>query len=200
VTIQLPPFLGHIPEPIETPIVHDGTPLVAFADGGVILKNPSTIGLTWAYVLTTSYHGEKRYERNGYLSVEGSGIGGPTVENNFAELLAVVLALESTPAITHVYSDSLSAIRRARSPFNSKMKGIPDWLIDRAQRVKLRSPDVRFILLGGHPTRKELAAGKREDGTPVNRFNVECDRLCGAAALFANSAGAIPAQGESPRA
>src|SRR4051794_26111965 len=74
-----------------------------FSDGGVILKNPSTIGGTWAWC-GVSPNGEHIREAGGYLLPNTATcpgwprVGSKTVTNNESEFYAALRALESMPA------------------------------------------------------------------------------------------------------
>lgn len=144
-----------------------------FCDGGVAVENPSRFGGSWAWCAVDG----------GAVIAENSGmvtplvLGAPAVSNNLTELLAAVEVSEALPDGWDgtLYTDS--QVTKFRLEGSKKFAGIPQALIDRcvAARLRLR---FRVVLLGGHPTRKELEAGRREDGTPVSAWNVRCDRQC----------------------
>jgi len=148
-----------------------------YADGGVCLKNPSPIGGSWAWLQVA--HDEVLREASGHVTPGQAGFPGGTVSNNFTELLAAVLALEALPDgwCGTLYTDSQVTLYRLTG--SRKFGGIPEPLRRRCQAQLARVGFVRVVLLGGHPSRKDLAAGYRRDGLPVSKFNVRADELCG---------------------
>lgn len=156
-------------------------PDMIFTDGGVILKNPSTHGGTWAFCwVDADCTGERTLERSG--RVTPAGIGLPTVTNNVTELLAAVEGLESAPDgwAGTLYTDSLVTLRRVeQTERQAKLNGVPEALCVRLAAVKSRLGAYSVVLLGGHPTRAELLEGKRRDGLPCSPHNVWCDLACG---------------------
>lgn len=61
---------------------------------------------------------------------------------------------------------------------SERFNGVPQWLRLRALEAR-RARKFKVKLLAGHPTRKELLAGKKErNGLPVSEFNVMCDEKC----------------------
>lgn len=148
-----------------------------YCDGGCIGPNPSVLGGTWAIRLL---HGEDiLYEAAGHILVEESGM--ETVSNNLTEMLALVNGLEILPEdwIGTVYSDSLITLGRAFKEY--KWNNIPLWLFQRFGRAVARLKNwavIDWVLLQGHPTKKELAAGIGSKGYPVSIHNVWCDKAC----------------------
>ncbi len=153
-----------------------------YADGGVILQNPSPDGGTFAAVWVNRAGGRVGFATG---SVTPAEVGRPWVSNNLTEVLALVLGLEPLPDgwAGEVFSDSLTAIRAVR---DCATRPNPDWLPgdvwERVRGVRRRLGPLSFVLLGGHPNKAELAAGRRKDGKPVSVHNVKCDELCGEAA------------------
>lgn len=145
-----------------------------FVDGGIVGRNPSEIGGTWAWCEVID--GERVQEQSGSVTPEEIGL--PRVTNNFTELLAAVLALEAMPDgwCGTLYTDSKITLYRLKG--SRKFAGIPDSLRERCERQRER---LRFevVLLGGHPTVLEMYRGRRSDGTPVSCWNVWADRQCG---------------------
>jgi hypothetical protein len=58
------------------------------------------------------------------------------------------------------------------------MAGIPACLQERLVAAKVRLGRYRVVLLGGHPTPEELAAGARAGAVPVSEHNCWCDAAC----------------------
>jgi ribonuclease HI len=146
-----------------------------YTDGGTIGPNPSREGGAWCWCWV---------ENNRMLS-HGAGIVWPcdislsTCSNNFMELFAVVRSLETAQRrkkiIRTIYTDSLVTLYRITD--SDAFKGIPDWLEERTRQLR-KNRSWNVVLLGGHPSKKELLAGYRKDGKPVSRWNCYCDREC----------------------
>jgi ribonuclease HI len=152
-----------------------------YSDGGVIGKNPSNIGGTWAFC----YVGELGARIHGQAgTVAPDLVGLPTITNNMTELLALLLAIEQLPAgwAGDLYTDSLITLRRFHRPRRAKFAGIPDVIRDRVIAAVERLGQLTLHLLNGHPTKDELAAGISKRGCPVSVHNVWCDKACGEAA------------------
>jgi ribonuclease HI len=151
-----------------------------FADGGVIIKNPSPVGGTWAWVQVV----------NGMAVKADSGVipaskTWPTVSNNYTEMAALLYGLYSLRSdwCGRVCSDS--QITLGRLFWGWKWTNLPGWMHDmyQVQRARLTSWDLfQAVLLDGHPTADQLKAGVGKRGSPVSEHNVWCDRACGEAA------------------
>jgi ribonuclease HI len=150
-----------------------------YVDGGVVIKNPSKIGGTFAWRLVNSNNQVVR-EGSGAILAEETGLD--SVTNNLTEFLALTVGLEQLPEgwSGMVYSDSQITLGRFFEGW--AMHGIPLWLVRRGSAAlrRLDIPRIKWTLLGGHPTRADLLAGKRaRDGKPVSEHNVFCDKACG---------------------
>lgn len=160
-----------------------------YADGGVIGKNPSAIGGTWAWA-HVDVNGERIKTASGIITPTEAQM--PAITNNLTELYAIVLGLEAVSAAWAgtVYSDSWVSLQRVF--LAAKLLHVPDWLIARLQTLQksgqLRA--VRWQLLDGHPTRAQLAAGKGKRGNLVSVHNVFCDAECQRQAKEATNANA----------
>lgn len=154
-----------------------------YTDGGCIDSNPSPYGGTWSF----AHVGEHDPPAIGPVGLVGYGCGVvtpsmcgyPTVENNLMETVAIVKCLEALPDgwAGPVFGDNLNSLRRARTPNKGAFGGCPDHIRSRLRRARNRLGDVRFELIGGHPTRADLARGCRADGKRVSPWNVFCDRM-----------------------
>lgn len=144
--------------------------VAVYADGGIVGKNPSIIGGTWAWCHVDK-HGIKLKKKSGIITP----VGGP-VSNNDSELQAVLNALEVLPFGWSgvVYTDSWVTICRI---VNEKYDTLNPFMVERIKNVKARVT-FEMVLLGGHPNKKELRAGKKKDGRPVSILNVWCDKTC----------------------
>jgi ribonuclease HI len=158
-----------------------GDPIAAiFADGGVFgssdptLRSRSYIGGVWAWCHVTR-KSIALAERSGLLLPTATV---PTITNNYAEYVAAVRALEALPEGAHVQVCLDSEITIGRLFYKWACSGIPDKLRYRGERAVARLGSARPILLDGHPTRAQLAAGRGSRGYPVSRHNVWCDTAC----------------------
>lgn len=151
-----------------------------YADGGVIQKNPSSIGGTWAHCFVNRT-GIRIAERSGI--VLASDIPGGLVTNNLTEFYAVAYALQALPNgwSGTLYSDS--QITLGRFFWGWKITGIPLDFVSFAMKAKARLGVVTGVLLDGHPTQAQLAAGIGKRGNPCSKHNVWCDKACGAQAV-----------------
>ncbi len=152
-----------------------------YTDGGVIGQNPSLIGGTWAWCLVDA-SGEMRRHAVGWLTP--AELDAEAVTNNHTELLALVLGLEALDAdfAGTVYSDSWVSLQRVF--LAAKLNNVPLWLIERLQTIQKSGvlKSMQYVLLDGHPTQAQLAAGIGKRGNPVSEHNVWCDAQCSAIA------------------
>lgn len=148
-----------------------------YTDGGCIGPNPSAIGGTWAYCFV-NVAGERIHTASGLVSP--FDFDGNPITNNLAEFAAMAYALQAAPAGWHgtVYSDNRVVLGRFFEGW--KISNLPRWLVDagRAALANIEAPKCTFILLDGHPTRAQLAAGIGKRGSPVSEHNVWCDKEC----------------------
>lgn len=148
-----------------------------YVDGGVIATNPSMIGGTYAYL----YVNEEGQTEGAASVVTAAEMGSP-VTNNQTEMLALIYGLESLPDDFKgtVFSDSAVTLGRVFQGW--KWSHIPEWMHKRfrAQRTRLVHWDeIHYVLLDGHPTKKQLETGVGKRGHPVSIHNVWCDHACG---------------------
>ena len=148
-----------------------------YVDGGVILRNPSPIGGTWACC----------YVENDAIKWQGSGVILPgevdskVVTNNQAEMIAMLNGLELLkPSYRgRVFTDSM--ITLGRVSLNWKWKNIPEELYWKYVELTRKFDDydkIKFIHLSGHPTDDQLQTGFGKHGNPVSKWNVWCDERC----------------------
>lgn len=148
-----------------------------FADGGVICANPSAVGGTWAWRRVC---GALLHQHSGVITPQQANL--PAITNNLTEMLAVVRGLQALPSAWTgtIYSDS--QITLGRVFLGWKWKNIPLWLHHEYQQARARLVNwekIQWVLLQGHPTKAELAAGVGSRGYPVSEHNVWCDKACG---------------------
>ena len=161
-----------------------------WCDGGLVLQNPSPFGGTWAWVALDG-KGEKINGDSGIVTPTYANL--PTVSNNLSELLAAVKALQWVPEGWRGKLFTDSRVTLLRLTHGSGFNGIPQFL--RTQALELRrSRKAEVVLVGGHPTKKELALGYRgwwgrdpetslvlpgsAGRIPVSKWNAWCDKKC----------------------
>ena len=145
-----------------------------YCDGGVIQSNPSPHGGTWAFC----------WVDGDQLLQQASGLLLPTemglkkITNNFTELYAAFRGITSVPKNWSgiLWTDSKVTMHRLTN--GQSFANIPQWLRLEALHVRRQPRRFQVKLVGGHPTRKELLAGCRADGTPVSVWNQWCDQEC----------------------
>ena len=152
-------------------------PHCLFVDGGLVGKNPSKLGGTWCYCWVDTKD-QLMHHRCGLILPEEMGV--EAVTNNQTELLAAIYALDSVADGWHgdLFTDSKVTLYRIMRGIPEGKPGVPEWL--RQELMKLRSlKRWRAILVGGHPTRRELERGYRiKNNLPVHQFNQFCDSEC----------------------
>lgn len=145
-----------------------------YCDGGVIRRNPSPFGGTWAFALVTSDDVCLHSDSGLFLSTPSF-----KVTNNISEQVAIIKALEFLPEKWSgtVCSDSLVALGRT---FNGwKKNNLPRNVIERLDSVLTKFNSLDYELLQGHPSREELIVGRgSRTGQRVSIHNVLCDNLC----------------------
>lgn len=152
--------------------------IAVYADGGVIGRNPSPYGGTWAFCHVNP-DGARIAEASGTITPVPAGVA--LVTNNLTELYAVVGGLLALPADWSGVVASDSQITLGRLFWGWALAGIPEWLqndMDKARR-RLGWANCAPVLLDGHPTRAQLATGIGKRGNRVSEHNVWCDKACG---------------------
>jgi len=154
-------------------------PYKLYTDGGVIGKNPSPYGGTWACVLT--FNDRKLWEYSGYITPDQVDFPKNVVTNNQTELFAVLEGLSYLlhNHVVQICSDSNVTLGRVFR--GSSFNNIPDWMIsclDVQIKRLIHWKKFSYQLMNGHPTQKELEAGIGKRGYPVSKWNVLCDKLC----------------------
>lgn len=153
-----------------------------YADGGVVLKNPSPLGGTWAYCMVTA-DGRLLYED--YDVVRANKFPAGVVTNNQMELLAVIRGLQTLrrEMVVHVCSDSEITLGRLFKGY--AMENIPEWMVNELniERGRLHQfKDFKYTLISGHPTKLQLETGIGKHGHPTSEWNMRADELCHMAA------------------
>lgn len=133
-----------------------------YTDGGVIIKNPSKIGGTYAWALVEP-------NRDRLLSF-GSGIFTPKwmdkkeVTNNHTELVAALYGVREAKdrgiQITRWYSDSEVTLGRISKGW--ALKNVPEWMVCLLQDLR-PGFGIQCIHVDGHQG---------------NQWNEFCDLLC----------------------
>lgn len=148
--------------------------IALYADGGLIGRNPSDIGGTWAWC-AVNRNGERVIERGGAVPARD----GQSITNNHMEQIAITLALEAMPDgwTGAVYSDSNVALGRVFRGW--KQKNLPANVARRSAAAVARLGEIEVVLLQGHPTAKDLASGiGKKRHLPVSIHNVWADKRC----------------------
>ena len=156
---------------------------ILYADGGVINKNPSPYGGTWAYVLVDDDDETILKQDSGSVSRAEMGT---LVTNNQTEFLAVVRGLLAAADydLKEVRSDSNVTLGRFFKSWS--VTNIPDWILEERQealkhyntRAWTNCLMLKYTLLDGHPTEAQLETGIGKRGHPVSKWNVLADKLC----------------------
>jgi len=153
-------------------------PHALYTDGGVIGRNPSTIGGTWAYRILTA-DGQVIEQASGAIIPAEADVD--VITNNLTELYAALHGLEKLPAnfTGAIYSDS--QITLGRLFWSWRWTNIPPWMHNKYRALRKRITtweQITPVLLAGHPTRAELAAGIGHSNLPVSMHNLWCDQAC----------------------
>jgi len=148
-----------------------------YCDGGVISRNPSPIGGTFAYKILQD---NQVIRQNGGVLVPDRET--PLITNNITEMLALVRGLGDLPDdwFGTIYSDSQVTLGRVFLSW--KWTNVPAWLRKEFafNRGRMHNWEkITWVLLAGHPTRAQLLAGVGHHGYPVSEHNVWCDKECG---------------------
>lgn len=167
---------------------------LAYVDGGILGRNPSTEGGTWCAIFVSADDRTELFRASGVVRPKGyyghvrpecdRELNVPSVENNLTELIAAVQALERLPDTWKgvLFSDSQNTIRRLTAK-HPKFGGVPPELYARVSAQRKRFPALKCVLLDGHPNAEQLLAGIGKRGYPVSRWNhladQECCRLAG---------------------
>lgn len=148
----------------------------AYADGGVIRINPSPIGGTWAWCHVDA-DGNRIVQRGGVILP--ADIQREVVTNNVTEFAALARCVRALPDgwSGKVYSDSKIALGWLF--WGYRCDTLPEGWLEVAHRNLRRLGRIEAVLLDGHPTRAQLAAGIGKRGNPCSEHNVWCDAECG---------------------
>jgi ribonuclease HI len=176
---------AHAGLPAELQVKPADPPAAVYADGGVVLVNPSPHGGTWAYCWVDAA-GARVFEASGVLLPETVAPGAEAVSNNDSEFFAVAKALASLPDRWSgpVYTDSRVTICRMRNILAGFPVNLSAAWTSHAARLLGRLGPISWVLLDGHPTKAQLAAGIGKRGNPCSAHNVWCDQECGRVAEF----------------
>ena len=155
--------------------------LTLYTDGGVIRKNPSPIGGTYAWILLD---GGSVMDK-GFGTISPDRMGTLFVTNNQTELYAVLKGLDAVykDEVIKICSDSQITLGRLFEgyAFNNIPKWMKDDLVKEQNRLS-RFFDFSYELLDGHPTKAQIKSGTGKRGHPTSEWNVWCDKKCNEAA------------------
>lgn len=149
-----------------------------YTDGGVIGRNPSSLGGTWAWCLVDTTKNKRLAFDSGVITPQDIGL--PVVTNNLTELFAALqglLAIEAREPLWQgfLWSDSIITLRRLT--FSSRFKGVPGGLKQLCLKIR-RNKRWTPLLCKGHPTKSDLEVGYSKRGRPVSKHNVFVDKCC----------------------
>lgn len=175
-----------------------------YTDGGCVLKNPSEIGGTWAWVAIEEALPEFKlfsYGKDVNTEVELGGLDATAkyiksdsgfvanysnvkITNNVMEYIAVIKALETMEDGWSgiIYSDSQITLGRIFDSWRNK--GVHPIMIERKNNAMRRLGKVVGKHVDGHPTKAQLQAGIGKRGNPVSKWNVLADELCNKQSLI----------------
>ena len=143
-----------------------------YCDGGVLGRNPSKFGGTWAFVCVRD--DEVVEEQSGVVET----IPGRLFTNNWSEQIAIIKALENMPEQWSgvVCSDSKVALGRTFQGW--KCNNLPSNIGKRMRSCLKPLGKVTWQHVGGHPTKEDLHRGRNLSGDLVSKWNVRADELC----------------------
>lgn len=153
--------------------------IAVYADGGLLKVNPSPIGGQWA-TCHISAAGEMVWSKSGLILADPADPLFAVVGNNQCEFRALLEGLSALPDgwSGTAYTDSLLTIRRFSDLERAGLAGIPNHWRRLAAITLGRLGRIEYVLLDGHPTRAQLAAGVGKRGNPVSKWNVWADEEC----------------------
>lgn len=151
--------------------------LRCYTDGGLLSRNPSSIGGSFGVVILD---GDEVTEYSGIIDASTLGYNG-VITNNTSELYALCLGVLKVPEgeMANFYSDSENALGRVFKGW--PMSGCTPWLMEMRLNAwnRLKTIEHTHTLLAGHPSRAHLAKGWNEaKKLPVSMYNVRADALC----------------------
>lgn len=149
--------------------------MACYSDSGMVgSKNPSDLGVSWAWCHVV---------KPGIRSVYASGILTPAeagrryLGNDLGEFVAAARCLRALPDGWSGEFGCDSEITIQRLFHGWEVEGLPVPWVRAAHANLQRLGEVRPVLIAGHPTRKDLAAGMK-GGMPVSIHNVWVDKEC----------------------
>lgn len=148
--------------------------VAVYCDGGLVGRNPSDIGGTWAWC-GVDKDGNRIVEESGFVAATATR----KVTNNHTEQIAICKALEALPDgwSGTVYTDSNCALKRVFR--GATTYNLPRNIKARCAAAVRRLGRIEAVLLEGHPSKADLERGygKKHD-LPVSEHNVWCDKAC----------------------
>lgn len=150
-----------------------------YTDGGVIKKNPSSLGGTYAWILVDE--DDETILDSGFGTISPDRMGTLFVTNNQTELYALLKGLKSLydGDIAQICSDSEITLGRVFK--NYSFTNIPNWMQDKLKEEKKRLQNFSkftYTLMDGHPTLAQLESGIGKRGHTTSKWNKWCDEHC----------------------
>lgn len=158
-------------------------PVAVYCDGGVIKKNPSPIGGTYAWIMLNKDGERLAHEAETYIPKDGSFATNNQTEYRAAleALVYVTYCIQQCPEEWQLTLYSDSKITLARITKVQALKNIPEAWYKRMQKVvaDIGLERINPVLLKGHPTQADLERGtSAKKGRPVSEWNKWCDDEC----------------------
>lgn len=174
--------------------------VAVYCDGGLLSRNPSEIGGTWAFCAVDD-DGRKVGFKSGVVYAEDLArnvrnnndipLAREIVSNNHTEHIAIVRAIEALPfgwsgtilsdsnvALTRVQSD-YELVTLGKRRFPAAENNLWPSISRRSKEAVARLGVVSFVLLQGHPTKADLERGiGAKRNLPVSIYQVWCDKRC----------------------
>lgn len=163
------------------------TPVAIYTDAGLLSHNPSEFGGTWAFVAVDEDDRKVFYKSGVTLTCN---LKVHRVSNVVMEQIAIVRAMEAMPEgwSGMILSDCQPALIRVESDYDqthgvsrfpAAENNLPKSVSRRSKRAAARLGKVRFVLVQGHPNKKDLIAGVgSKSNLPVSKWNVWADQRC----------------------
>ena len=143
-----------------------------FCNGTTIINNPSQYGGAWSYV--TIEDGKVKTANDGIITTEQAG---QPITNNFIELYAALLAIESAPCYHQITLYTTSKVTMLRLKRKAAMNGIPQTIIDRLEKQKI-TQRFKVELASDRKALREIAKTKNNQGRTVSKWNLYCYDIC----------------------
>lgn len=156
----------------NVPLFEERKIVALYVDGGLVGKNPSDFGGSYAWALVDDKDELVKFG-SGFVKTEDS----PTT-NNHTEMWAAIVGMEQLPDgwSGTLYSDSKITLGRLFR--GERTKNLPTDYIVKFKQNLARLGNVKGCHLDGHPSKVHLETGTGKRGNPVSKWNKFVDQLC----------------------